>query len=287
MTLAWLLAIVRAKSGIGRCGRLNRNVICPEKFSVRGPRVTFRVTLDVHAASGCASQTAWSADLVRQRGLRARTRRGVNRMGSQGQKGRVRSWTFGCALGLAAMGLAACGSGSSSPTSTVRSTPTTSPAGPTTTTTGGSTSGNQAAVLNAWQSAQQTLYGYLQAPWQQDRANLVAGQTAATLWLNLANYFVDPALKSEQTFLVGVKMGQLNGPTSFDLGTPKVVALTPTTATVAGCIYDSGTTTASGQPGPSNLDGGGAGGYKGTWNLVLVSGSWKIASFKTSSVSKC
>ncbi len=96
-------------------------------------------------------------------------------------------------------------------------------AGPTTTTTGGSTSGNQAAVLNAWQSAQQTLYGYLQAPWQQDRANLVAGQTAATLWPNLANYFVDPALKSEQTFLVGVKMGQLNGPTSFDLGTPKVV----------------------------------------------------------------
>ena len=208
-------------------------------------------------------------------------------MGSQGQKGRVRNWTFGCALGMAAMGLAACGSGSSSPTSTVRSTPTTSSAGPTTTTTGGSTSGNQAAVLSAWQSAQQTLYGYLQAPWQQDRANLVAGQTAATLWPNLASYFVDPALKSEQTFLVGVKMGQLNGPTSFDLGTPKVVALTPTTATVAGCIYDSGTTTASGQPGPSNLDGGGAGGYKGTWNLVLVSGSWKIASFKTSSVSKC
>ncbi len=110
----------------------------------------------------------------------------------------------------------------------------------------------QAAVLNAWESAQQTLYGYLQAPWQQDRANLVAGQTAATLWPNLANYFVDPALKSEQTFLVGVKMGQLNGPTSFDLGTPKVSALTPTTATVAGCIYDTGTTTAAGEPGPAD-----------------------------------
>ena len=207
-------------------------------------------------------------------------------MGSHGQKGRVRNWTFGCVLGMAAMGLAACGSGSSSPTSTVRSTPTASPAGPTTTTTGGSTSGNQAAVLNAWQSAQQTLYGYLQAPWQQDRANLVAGQTAATLWPNLANYFVDPALKSEQTFLVGVKMGQLNGPTSFDLGTPKVVALAPMTATVAGCIHDTGTATATGAPGPPTL-GGGAGYASGTWDLVLVGGTWKVASFKTTTVPKC
>jgi len=207
-------------------------------------------------------------------------------MGSHGQEGRVRNWTFGCALAMAAMGLAACGSGSSSPTSTVRPSPTTSLASPTTTTTGGSTTEDQAAVLNAWQSAQQTLYGYLQAPWQQDRANLVAGQTAATLWPDLANYFVDPALKSEQTFLVGVKMGQLNGPTSFDLGTPKVSTLTPTTATVIGCIYDTGTTTAAGKPGPASL-GGGAGSYAGTWSVQLVSGSWKIATYRTATVSKC
>ena len=207
-------------------------------------------------------------------------------MGSHGQKSRVRNWTLGFALCVAAMGLAACGSGSSSPTSTVRPSPTTSLASPTTTTTGGSTTGDQAAVLNAWESAQQTLYGYLQAPWQQDRANLVAGQTAATLWPDLANYFVDPALKSEQTFLVGVKMGQLNGPTSFDLGTPKVSALTPTTATVTGCIYDTGTTTAAGKPGPATLDGG-AGSGQGSWMLQLIGGSWKIASFKTSSVAKC
>jgi len=159
-------------------------------------------------------------------------------------------------------------------------------ASPTTTTTAGATSGDQAAVLNAWQSAQQTLYGYLQAPWQQDRANLVAGQTAATLWPNLANYFVDPALKSEQTFLVGVKMGQLNGPTSFDLGTPKVSTLNPTTATVTGCIHDSGTTTAAGNPGPTSL-GGGAGSYSGTWTLGLIGGSWKIASYRTATVPKC
>jgi hypothetical protein len=184
------------------------------------------------------------------------------------------------------MGLAACGSGSSSPTSTVRPSPTTSLASPTTTTTGGSTTEDQAAVLNAWESAQQTLYGYLQAPWQQDRANLVAGQTAATLWPDLANYFVDPALKSEQTFLVGVKMGQLNGPTSFDLGTPKVSTLTPTTATVTGCIHDTGTTTATGAPGPPTL-GGGAGYASGTWDLELVGGTWKVATFKTTTVPKC
>lgn len=142
-------------------------------------------------------------------------------------------------------------------------------------------------MLNAWGSAEQTLYGYLQAPWQQDRADLVAGETSATLWPKLADYFVDPALQSESTFLVGVKMGQLNGPTTYDLGHPTVSALTTTSATVAGCIYDTGTTTSSGQPGPSTLDGGGAGGYSGTWDLQLVGGSWKITNFNTSSVSKC
>jgi hypothetical protein len=129
-------------------------------------------------------------------------------------------------------------------------------AGATSTSALGSGGSVATAVLSSWESAQQTLYGYLQAPWQQDRANLVAGESAATLWPNLASYFLDPALASEQTFLVGVKMGQLNGPTSFDLGTPKVSALTPTTATVVGCIYDTGTTTAAGGPGPATLDGG-------------------------------
>ena len=194
---------------------------------------------------------------------------------------------MGCVVGVAAIGLAGCGSGSSSPPSTTHSSTTTShPSGAPTTTAASSDTGNGTAVVNAWESAQQTLYGYLQAPWQQDRANLVAGQTAATLWPDLANYFVDPALKSEQTFLVGVKMGQLNGPTSFDLGTPKVSALTPTTATVTGCIHDTGTTTATGTPGPPTL-GGGAGYANGTWELELVGGTWKVATFKTTTVPKC
>jgi hypothetical protein len=200
----------------------------------------------------------------------------------------TRKWRLSAGVAVAAFALAGCGSIAA--VRTASSPPTTSApkeVGATSTSALGSGGSAATAVLSSWESAQQTLYGYLQAPWQQDRANLVAGESAATLWPHLANYFADLALTSEQTFLVGVKMGQLNGPTSFDLGTPKVSALASTTATVTGCIYDTGTTTANGQPGPSDLDGGGAGGYKGTWNLVLKSGSWNITSFKTSSVSKC
>ena len=108
-------------------------------------------------------------------------------------------------------------------------------------------SATQTAVLNAWESAEQTLYGYLQEPWQQDRADLVGGETSADLWPKLADYFTNPALQSEDEFLVGVKMGQLNGPTTYNLGHPAVSALTATSATVTGCIYDTGTTTAAGQ----------------------------------------
>jgi hypothetical protein len=170
---------------------------------------------------------------------------------------------------------------STSVTRTTRSTSTT------TTTTSSSASATQTAVLNAWESAEQTLYGYLQGPWQQDRSDLVGGETSADLWPKLAVYFANPALQSEDEFLVGVKMGQLNGPTTYNLGQPTVSAVSPTSATVKGCIYDTGTTTASGKPGPATLDGGGAGGYNGTWNLELLNGSWKIVSFKTSSVPKC
>ena len=211
----------------------------------------------------------------------------MTRMTNRQRKGRAWSSSLGYLAGVAAIGLAGCGSGSSSPSPTTHPSTTTSlPNTTTSTPTATSGTGTRTAVLNAWASAQQTLYGYLQTPWHQDRANLVAGETAATLWPNLANYFANPALQSEQTFLVGVKMGQLDGPSSFDLGTPRVSALTTTTATVVGCIYDSGTTTTGGKPGPATLDGG-AGGGNGSWTLALVGGSWKIASFKTSSVAKC
>ena len=155
-----------------------------------------------------------------------------------------------------------------------------------TTTTSTPAETTQTAVLNAWESAEQTLYGYLQGTWQQDRADLVAGETSADLWPKLADYFTNPALQSENTFLVGVKMGQLNGPTTYDLGHPTVSDLTATSATVMGCIYDTGTTTASSGPGPATL-GGGAGYASGTWQLQLVDSSWKIATFQTKTVTKC
>jgi hypothetical protein len=204
-----------------------------------------------------------------------------------GQRALTRKGWLSVGMTVTTLALAGCGSAASlRPTSTSSTTSASKAAGATSTTSTGSGGSVAPAVLSTWESGQQTLYGYLQAPWQQDRANLVAGETAATLWPSLANYFVNPALRSEQTFLVGVKMGQLNGPSSFDLGTPKVSALTPTSATVTGCIYDTGTTTAAGKPGPATLDGG-AGGGSGSWTLALVGGSWKIASFKTSSVANC
>lgn len=182
--------------------------------------------------------------------------------------------------------MAGCSSGptphASTSTSVTETTGSTS-----TTTTSSSASATQTAVLNAWESAEQTLYNYLRGSWQQDRADLVGGETSADLWPKLADYFTNPALQSEDEFLVGVKMAELNGPTTYNLGHPMVTVTTPTSATVTGCIYDTGTTTVSGKPGPATLDGGGAGGYSGTWNLQLVNGSWKIASFKTSSVPKC
>ena len=187
-----------------------------------------------------------------------------------------------------AIAIAGCSSDpaphASTSTSVTRSTGSTSS---TTTTTSSAATATQTTVLNAWESAEQTLYGYLQAAWQQDRVDLVGVKTSADLWPKLADYFANPALQSEDEFLVGVKMGQLNGPATYNLGTPMVTAVSPTSATVTGCIYDSGTTTASGNAGPATLDGGGAGGYNGTWNLELINGSWKIVSFKTSSVPKC
>jgi hypothetical protein len=204
-----------------------------------------------------------------------------------GQHVVTRKWRLSAGVAMAAVALAGCGSAAA--VRTASSPPRTSApkeAGATSSSAMGSGGSVAIAVLSSWKSAQQTLYGYLQAPWQQDRANLVAGESAATLWPNLANYFADSALTSEQTFLVGVKMGQLNGPTSFDLGAPKVSALTQMTATVVDCLYDTGTTTVTGQSGPTSL-GGGAGSYSGTWNVQLIGGSWEIASYQTVTVPKC
>ena len=185
-----------------------------------------------------------------------------------------------------AMVMAGCSSGPASHASTSTSVTRTAGSTSTTTTTSIAASATQTAVLNAWESAEQTLYGYLQGSWQQDRADLVGGETSANLWPKLADYFANPALQSEDEFLVGVKMGQLNGPTTYNLGHPTVTVVTPTSATVTACIYDTGTTTASGQSGPPTL-GGGAGYASGTWQLQLINGSWRITNFHTTTVAKC
>ena len=200
--------------------------------------------------------------------------------------GGARSSTWGV-VGMAALGLAACGSGASSPSANSHPPSTTSiPAGTTSTTTGASGDTPQTAVLNAWESAQQTLYGYLQAPWQQDRANLVAGETAATLWPNLANYFVDPALQSEQTFLVGREDGPAQWPDHIRSGYSEGLCPHLVNGDSHGLHLRLGHHDCRRQARTSS-HGGGAGGYSGTWNLQLISGSWKIVSFKTVSVSKC
>jgi hypothetical protein len=123
-------------------------------------------------------------------------------------------------------------------------------------------------------------------PWPQIRADLVAGENSADLWPDLADYFSNPALQSEGVFLIGVKTTELNGPATYNLGHPVVTSVTATTATVTGCISDTGTTTARGAPGPATL-GGLVGGARGWWDLELLDGSWRITTFETTSVLQC
>jgi hypothetical protein len=144
-------------------------------------------------------------------------------------------------------------------------------------------------VLNAWILAEQTLYTYIDEPPAQLRKDLVAGETTADLFPKLADYYVNPGLQSEGIFLIKLKMQLINGPTSYDYGTPTVTALTATTATVTSCITDTGTTTASGQPAPLTLDGyNTAQPYtKGTSDMVLVGGSWKVSNGQSVGAVKC
>src|ERR1700686_4551788 len=75
-----------------------------------------------------------------------------------------------------AFGMAGCSSGFSTQSSASSAPSTTARPAATTTPSSGSGGITQAAVLNAWESAQQTLYGYMQQPWPQVRADLVAGE---------------------------------------------------------------------------------------------------------------
>ena len=215
-----------------------------------------------------------------------------SRRNSDADSRRRRRQTFSAAgiLVVGAVAMAACSSASDSNLQTAPTKPkpltTSSTANPD---LPASTASTQQKVLNAWLAADDTFYAYMQEPPAPLRADLVAGQTTTDLFPKLAEYFVNPALQSEGIFLLKLKMQLLNGPTTYNLGHPTVTALTATTATVAFCTSDTGTTTAAGQPGPSTLDGNNPsiGGVRGTSDLVLVDGSWLIASGQSTGVAKC
>lgn len=193
-------------------------------------------------------------------------------------------------LVAAALVMAACSSGSGSNLQTAPTKPkpltTSSTANPN---LPASTASTQQKVLNAWLAAEEQIYAYADEPPAPLRADLVAGQTTTDLFPKLDDYYVNPALQSEGIFLLKLKMQLLNGPLSYDLGHPAVTALTATTATVAFCTSDTGTTTAAGKAGPLTLDGNdpSIGGVRGTSDVVLVGGSWKIASGQSTGVAKC
>jgi len=141
-------------------------------------------------------------------------------------------------------------------------------------------------VLRAWVAAERTVYRYNDEPSAPLRADILAGETSASLFPDLATYFTGAALDTVTNFLTALKVNMLRGPTSYNLGHPKVVDLTATTATVESCGYDSGTTTASGTPAPPNLDGGAGFGVIHA-EMIITTGSWKISTFSTRSVSAC
>jgi hypothetical protein len=200
---------------------------------------------------------------------------------------RAQSAAVASILAAAALAMAACSSGSNADLQTAPTKPksltTSSTANPNLPT---STAKTQQKVLTAWLAAEEQIYAYADEPPAPLRADLVAGQTTTDLFPKLDDYYVNPALQSEGIFLLKLKMQLLNGPTSYNFGKPSVTALSATSATVAFCTTDSGTTTSAGLPGPLTLDGG-AGGSRGTSTLELVSGSWMIASGQSTGVTKC
>jgi len=190
----------------------------------------------------------------------------------------------------AALAMAACSSG---PDSNLQTAPTKQKPSTTLSTANpnlpSSSATTQQKVLSAWVTAEEQIYAYADEPPAPLRADLVAGQTTTDLFPKLADYYVNPALQSEGIFLLKLKMQLLNGPLSYNLGHPTVTAITATTATVAFCTSDTGTTTAAGKAGPLTLDGNdpSVGGVRGTSDVVLVGGSWKIASGQSTGVAKC
>jgi len=148
------------------------------------------------------------------------------------------------------------------------------------------TYGAQAAVLRTWFAGEQLYYRYMDEPPAPIRADLIAGETAGILFPDARDYATGNSLQSEYLTLMNMKLSLLNGPAHYNLGHPRITSFTGTTATVAWCATDSGTTTQSGRPGPLTLDGG-PGGSRGISNFMIVDGSWKGYGGTSISVSHC
>lgn len=181
-------------------------------------------------------------------------------------------------VALVSLALAAAGCGRSATTSAVlpginRSLPR-------------STYRTQQAVLRVWVDGERQLYAYMDRPPGPARLKLRQGIPQAVLWPKLRNEFTGAALSSERQFLANIKNAMLNGPTTYNLGTPSVRDLSGTSATVAFCRMDSGTTTSTGKAGPLVLDGG-PGGARGTVELQLTAGAWKIYNLQSVGVNNC
>lgn len=149
-----------------------------------------------------------------------------------------------------------------------------------------STYAEQEAVLSTWIAAERQVYAYMDEPPAPLRADLIAGESGGELFPKLSQYYTGAALSSGLENLMNMKLSLLNGPTTYSLGHPVVLSLTETTAQVASCISDSGTTTSSGQAGPLTLDGG-PGGATGVSNLIHMDGSWLIEGGRSTGVAKC
>lgn len=145
---------------------------------------------------------------------------------------------------------------------------------------------SDAAVVQAWTAAVQTVYRYDREPWPAIRRSLIAGTPPLQLFPDLGRYFTGAALSAAEQSVVGIKLQELTGAKVDRIGSPTVVSMHGNTATVSGCIYDSGTFTGDGKPGPESLDGG-AGYGKGTWVLQKIGSEWKVARGQAKGVVSC
>lgn len=203
-----------------------------------------------------------------------------------------------CSVLLACLLLAACSS--TKPTAANRASPTAtrhlghdpSPSKPASvpagvnTTYPASTYPEQEAVLATWVAAEKQLYAYMDEPPAPLRADLIAGESGGELFPKLADYYTGAALTSEMLGMINLKLSLLNGPTHYNLGTPSIQSITSSTAILAFCGTDTGTTTSSGAPGPLDMDGG-SGGARGESYFSYVNGSWLVYDFKTTGVESC